>query len=329
MSARATLAGFRVVDQTPRLTVIDHHLWRNVLMTLHDFSHAARSCIYLILTLLLSACATSGLQQRQAESALLASNAGWQPVLLDTGTFVLTAFVPPGLQQASTLTVYIEGDGLAWLNSSTPSRDPTPVNPIGLKLAMRDPSGTAVYLARPCQYVALNDKRSCQRKHWTNQRFSPEVIAASLGAIEQLKQHFAAQRLVLVGYSGGGAVASLVAARREDVDQLITVAGNLDHQVWTQDKHLSPLEGSLNPSADWQHLQKLPQTHFIGAQDSIISPAVARAYAAHFPPSAPLKIRTIEAFDHHCCWVEQWPALLKEALLTRPADSTPVDSVRH
>ena len=121
MSARATLAGFRVVDQTPRPKVIDHHLWRNVLMTLHDFSHAARSCIYLILTLLLSACATPGLQQRQAESALLASNAGWQPVLLDTGTFVLTAFVPPGLQQASTLTVYIEGDGLAWLNSSTPS----------------------------------------------------------------------------------------------------------------------------------------------------------------------------------------------------------------
>ena len=155
------------------------------------------------------------------------------------------------------------------------------------------------------------------------------TVAAMDDAVEQLRRAYGASELVLVGYSGGGAVASLVAARREDVDQLITVAGNLDHQVWTQDKHLSPLEGSLNPSADWQHLQRLPQTHFIGAQDSIISPAVARAYAAHFPPSAPLKIRTIEAFDHHCCWVEQWPALLKEALLTRPADSTPVDSVRH
>lgn len=298
-------------------------------MTLNNFPHAARTCIGLMIALLLSACTTAGLEKRQAEAALLARDAGWQSIRLDTGAFVLTAFVPPGLQQVATLTVYIEGDGMAWLNSSTPSRDPTPLNPIGLKLAMRDPSGTAVYLARPCQFVTLQDKRSCQRKHWTNQRFSPEVIAASLSTIEQLKQRFAAQRLVLVGYSGGAAVASLVAARREDVDQLITVAGNLDHQVWTQEKHLSPLDGSLNPSADWRHLQNLPQTHFVGAQDTIISPAIARAYAAHFPASAPLRIRKVEGFDHHCCWVEQWPVLLKETLSSRPADQTPGNDARN
>ena len=298
-------------------------------MALNDFPRAVHACICMMLALLLNACTASGPEKRQAEAVLLASDAGWQPITLDTGEFVLTAFVPQDFQQVAMLTVYIEGDGLAWLNSSTPSRDPTPVNPIGLKLAMRDPSGTAVYLARPCQYVAMNDKRSCQRKHWTNQRFSPDVIAASLSAVDQLKQRFNSERLTLVGYSGGAAVASLVAARREDVDQLITIAGNLDHQLWTQEKHLSPLEGSLNPSADWRHLQELPQTHFIGALDTIISPAIVRAYAAHFPASAPLRIRRVEAFNHHCCWVEQWPALLKEALPARTADSPPVDNARN
>ena len=96
-------------------------------------------------------------------------------------------------------------------------RDPTPVNPLALQLALRDPSGAAVYLARPCQFVAAPDKRECARAYWTEQRFSPAVIAASLEAISQLKQRYGAQRLVLVGYSGGGAVASLVAAQRGDV----------------------------------------------------------------------------------------------------------------
>jgi dienelactone hydrolase len=281
-------------------------------MTSNYFIPAWRSAAVLVLVLLLSACTTTQLAERQAASALIASEAGWQPLKLDTGTFVLTAFVPPGLQQTKTLTIYIEGDGLAWINASTPSRDPTPLNPLGLQLALRDPSGTAVYLARPCQFVAEHDKRNCQRKHWTNQRFSPEVIAASLNAIQQLKQRFAAQRLVLIGYSGGAAVASLVAAQRQDVDQLITVAGNLDQRTWTQTHHLSPLDGSLNPADAWMQLQTLRQTHFVGGQDNNIGPTITHAYAARFPPSTPLTIKTIEAFDHHCCWVEQWPELLKE-----------------
>lgn len=102
------------------------------------------------------------------------------------------------------MTVYIEDDGLAWISASTPSQDPTALNPMGLTLALRDPSDPVVYLARACQFVAGHDKRGCQQKYWTNQRFAPEVITASLNAIEQLKQRYGAVRLVLIGYSGGG-----------------------------------------------------------------------------------------------------------------------------
>jgi pimeloyl-ACP methyl ester carboxylesterase len=138
------------------------------------------------------------------------------------------------------------------------------------------------------------------------------VVDASARAIEQLKQRFGAQRLVLVGYSGGAAVASLVAAQRRDVERLVTVAGNLDHRTWTSDQRLSPLEGSLNPADASVQLQSLPQTHFVGGQDRIIGAAVARAYAGRFAPDAPLSIKVMPAFDHHCCWVEQWPDLLRD-----------------
>jgi hypothetical protein len=266
----------------------------------------------ILLCALLSACIGGDLQARRAASAMTATEAGWQRLDLDAGAFVLAAFVPPGLRQTDSLTVYIEGDGLAWINASTPSLDPTPLNPLALKLALRDPSGTAVYLARPCQFVAGTARHGCQRKYWTGQRFAPEVVDASARAIEQLKQRFGAQRLVLVGYSGGAAVASLVAAQRRDVERLVTVAGNLDHRTWTTDQRLSPLEGSLNPADAWAQLQSLPQTHFVGGQDRIIGAAVARAYAGRFAPDAPLSIKVMPAFDHHCCWVEQWPDLLRD-----------------
>ena len=84
-------------------------------------------------------------------------------------------------------------------------------------------------------------------RYWTTHRFAPEVIRASDLALDRLKTLFGAQRLVLVGYSGGAAVALLVAARRHDMGQIITVAGNLDHQAWTHYHHVQALSGSLNP----------------------------------------------------------------------------------
>ena len=53
------------------------------------------------------------------------------------------------------LNIYLEGDGLAWVSRREPSRDPTPDNPIGLRLAAIDPAPNVIWLARPCQYTCL------------------------------------------------------------------------------------------------------------------------------------------------------------------------------
>jgi hypothetical protein len=96
------------------------------------------------------------------------------------------------------------------------------------------------------------------------------------------------------------------------VEALITVAGNLDHRAWTRWHKISPLSESLNPADAWRELQAVRQLHLVGADDSVIPPAIVSSYVQHFPAGAKPGMRIIDGFDHHCCWAEQWPALMQE-----------------
>lgn len=268
-----------------------------------------RFCCF-VMALVLAGCVTMPSPELRRTAALsMATAAGWESVRLLTSDFTLAGFVPRQSAANDTLTIYIEGDGLAWVNTARVSPDPTPMRAVGLELALRHPHGAAAYLARPCQYVEGDDARNCSPTWWSDRRFGAEVVAAADQAVGQLKQRFQAKELELVGYSGGGAIAALVAARRSDVARLVTVAGNLDHPTWTKLHHLSPLTGSLNPADAWLALAGLPQLHFIGKQDRNVSQEVAASYQARFPEQQRPELRVIDGFDHSCCWVEQWPVL--------------------
>lgn len=263
----------------------------------------------LALALTLSACASIDPQERRVNADRLANAQQWKSLHLAAGRFVLAAYLPPLQKKEETLTVYIEGDGFAWLTRSQPSNDPTPRNPVALQLALRHGKGAVAYLARPCQYVKEQETKGCEVAYWTQRRFAPEVIEATSLAIDALKQSIGASKLVLVGYSGGGAVAALVAAGRQDVVQIATVAGNLDHFAWTALHGTLPLEGSINPADAWESLQNIPQLHFVGESDHNVSIEVTNAYLARFPPQHRPKVFLIKGFDHVCCWVDQWPEL--------------------
>ncbi len=272
----------------------------------------ARGCSLLLLVLLsaLAGCLNLSPELRRDNADQLASASGWQKVRLSAGRFVLAGYLPKNIPgHSTTLTVYIEGDGLAWITPSLASTDPTPQHPIGLMLALHHPKGAAAYLARPCQYAEGEDRRGCSVEYWTDKRFAPEVVEASDRAIDQFKEKFQAQRLVLVGYSGGGAVAALIAARRHDVALLVTVAGNLDHQKWTAQHHATPLTGSLNPPDAWEQLQDVPQLHFVGGRDQVVGRGVAESFANRFPANKRPETQVIQDFDHTCCWADQWQVL--------------------
>lgn len=266
----------------------------------------------LLVLLLLTSCANIAPELRENNAKTLTANQGWQKLRLPTPGFVLTAYVPDTIPTSNTLTVYIEGDGLAWLTSSIASDNPTPRKPLALELALRHTDGAVAYLARPCQFTAQADWGSCKQAYWTSHRFAPEVIASSSTAIDALKQRFGASKLVLVGYSGGGAVAALVAARRQDVVRLVTVAGNLDPVTWTQMHRVRMLNGSLNPADEWENLRNIPQLHLVGGNDKNVSIEVAEAFASRFPADQRPIIRVVPRADHGCCWVEHWPGLLSQ-----------------
>jgi dienelactone hydrolase len=277
-----------------------------------------RHATWALCALLVAGCVDFSPALRRQQATALATQSGWEELQLPAGEFVLAAFVPREPHSAATLTIYIEGDGLAWISRSQVSTDPTPLQPVALELALRQPTGAAAYLARPCQYVQGGDRRNCAEAWWTGRRFAPEVVTATGLAIDRLKQRFSAQRLVLVGYSGGGAVAALVAAQRHDVTLLVTVAGNLDTQTWTTLNRITPLSGSLNPADAWAALSGVPQLHLVGERDRDVVPAVARAYQARFPPDRRPALRIVPGFDHHCCWVQQWPALYPTLMAATP-----------
>lgn len=262
--------------------------------------------------LTLVGCVDSSPHLRDKHATNLAEQAGWRKLSISTDKFTLTAYVPNNEAPTKTLAIYIEGDGLAWLTRSQVSMNPTPRNPIALQLALRHPKGIAVYLARPCQYDDSFDPKICKQIYWTSGRFAPEIIDASNQAISELKKRMGAERLILVGYSGGGAVATLVAAKRNDVQELITVAGNLDHRVWTSFHHVPSLKDSLNPADTWQALTQIPQRHFIGRRDKVISQEVTDSYVSHFPEQSRPKVIVIPDFDHVCCWVEKWGVILDD-----------------
>lgn len=209
------------------------------------------------------------------------------------------------------ITVYIEGDGLAWLTPYQPSPDPTPRNPVALRLAVLDPGKNVVYIARPCQYIGLNSNPACQVPFWTSKRFSYDVINSMSAALDALKRSASATEFNLVGYSGGGAVAALLAENRKDISSLRTVAGYLDVEYVNQLHHVSPMPESLNPINKATELALIPQIHFSGAYDRLITPEVALRFTQH-TGNICVRVVLVPEMTHQGPWQTQWLHLLQQ-----------------
>ncbi|VTP79138.1 Uncharacterised protein [Leclercia adecarboxylata] len=102
------------------------------------------------------------------------------------------------------------------------------------------------YLARPCQFIGPPLPDNCRVNIWTQDRFSPVVIDAMSEALNQIVLRYPRVQLDLVGYSGGGNIAALLAERRSDVRSLRTVAGNLDVAYVNAIHHVTPMPTAEN-----------------------------------------------------------------------------------
>jgi pimeloyl-ACP methyl ester carboxylesterase len=217
------------------------------------------------------------------------TTANLKPATLNTSPYTLQAMAPPAGAYPH-MRVYIEGDGHAWATRSQPSTDPTPQTSLMLKYASED-RGPAVYLARPCQFLMSSN---CSVGIWTDNRFSSHAMDAMNAGLDSLKIQFGVIDFELVGHSGGGNVALVLAGMRKDVSQVQTIAGNIDPVYWTQLHHLSPLNNPLTPLQFKSKLMNLPQRHIVGTDDSVVPPAVAQEYAKKLDGSC-LEIVSVSA----------------------------------
>lgn len=204
--------------------------------------------------------------------------------------------------------IYIEGDGLAWISSRKVSDNPTPINPLALKLALQDTHPCVAYLCRPCQSIG---SEKCEQKYWTSHRYAPEIIESYNEILNEMKKNNNVGNFSLFGYSGGGAIVALLSTKRNDIRQFVTISGNLDIQYWSDKHHLEPLFGSLNPADYSDTLSKIDQYHLIGKKDKIIDESVFISYRSRFRDKSKINHKIFREFTHHCCWDEHWKTILE------------------
>jgi hypothetical protein len=212
-------------------------------------------------------------------------------------------FARPSAEGGGRVRVYLEGDGTPWLRGRVVAADPTPRRPFAIELLRRD-AGSALLVGRPC-YHGGSAEPPCRAEYWTDARYANAVVESLAVAITRAIGERAVDGVTLVGYSGGGALAVLVAERLPAVDRVLTIAANLDLEAWTRLHGYRPLVGSLDP-ARRERTRAFEEIHLVGERDRNVPPTIAESYAAAVSSA---RIERFP-FDHTCCWVEAWPELL-------------------
>jgi hypothetical protein len=261
----------------------------------------------LVLASLLVACASGGAGMSELEHS---QTQGWHLKTFQVSELMIVGLQKPFTPTQAVLHVYIEGDGFAWAAPDQPSSDPTPHQGLGLQLAKLDPRAQVLYLARPCQYSARKTSLCNDDRWWTNARYSRVVVDSYHQILNRLKQESPDLQFELIGYSGGAAIASILAAERKDIVGLRTVAGNLDTERVNQAHKVSSMRESLNPMTFAPHL-KVKQLHYTGRKDSVIPRQVATGFV-QAQAGACAAIIELDNASHWQGWLDVWPDLLKQ-----------------
>ncbi len=251
-----------------------------------------------IFPLIFLSCSKLSLENRFSLKDSLALHSSLNSHIVATDTFkIFTLSRIDAIEKP--IRFYIEGDGFAWENRYTPSSNPTPTNPVALELASVDSYPNIAYIARPCQYT---DDEKCTVKYWTSHRFAKEVVLSINNAINELKKT-PKQKIEIVGYSGGAAIAILLSEYRDDIAKIITVAGNIDHIALSHFHNISLLKGSLNPADYASNLKTIPHMHIVCNSDTIVPLQVTKSFTEK---SGVENIIRIDNCTHETGWKDFW-----------------------
>lgn len=253
--------------------------------------------------ILLSACATPSERFADAASAM-----GFYDKVVETDRFAHRIYSHAGAGKntgSKILHVYLDGDGTPWQQKRWIADDPTARNPMILKLMGQD-STPSILLGRPC-YHGFSHTEPCRHKFWTSHRYSRPVVESMAAALNLWLEASDFNEIVLIGYSGGGTLAVLIAPYIHNVKAVVTVAANLDVKAWSEFHGYLPINDSLNPAAESELPPMIRQLHLAGGKDDNVPPFISEAFVKARNGA---QVIVYSDFDHQCCWIEAWPAIL-------------------
>tara|TARA_Y100000741_G_C18196677_1_gene535855 strand:+ start:131 stop:928 length:798 start_codon:yes stop_codon:yes gene_type:complete len=252
---------------------------------------------FILILLFFNACSTVTIEERQSNLVDLNKNQ------FDENVYRLDSFNIFSVKKVNNnniLKVYIEGDGLAWLDRFTPSLDPTPTNPVGFKLALEDKSDNVIYLARPCQYII---SKNCNQSVWTNLQYSNTILNLYERIFKELSNNY--EEIHLIGYSGGAAIAIYLASIEHfKINSVRTIAGNINPDEISQLLNLSGYKKVVNFYSLGDKIKDIPQIHYYGTKDKVIPIDLHLNYVERYSNPC-IKIQSVLA-SHSKGWTEFW-----------------------
>jgi hypothetical protein len=263
------------------------------------FSKLVKKAAIFVAFFILNGC--NSFETRTNKALDLAKTNNFKSETIKTTTFPIQVFIKN--QNTSHAILYLEGDGLV-LTSSGIAFNPTPTDPMALRLAIADQRfAKKIVINRPFQYA---DCTNCDNKYWTQARYSPEIISSIVEVIKKLKTEYNFESFDIVAYSGGAAVAFLIAPYfKKSIKSIITFAANVDPFAWCEFHETSPLIQSLDPMANIEILKTIPQIHFCGTSDQNTHSSITKNFQKKLNAHKS-QIINVEGFDHDSNWPNYW-----------------------
>lgn len=249
--------------------------------------------------------AIAGCSSPVAKLQAQAEQFGLQTLELSGDVFRMTAFYQPSTMPSQRLHVYLEGDGRPWLHGNWPAEEPTTHASLMLPLMALD-NGAALYLGRPCYNGHAKDA-GCNDKLWTSARYGELVVNAMAVALQQFCRLHDIRQLVLIGHSGGGTLALLLAERLPQTRLIVTLAGNYDIDAWTDHHGYLRLTESINPAHKPE--TGIEEWHFLGAEDKTVPPHL---FPTALQQRSHSHVEVLPEVSHQAGWLEVWSGILKK-----------------
>ncbi len=208
-------------------------------------------------------------------------------------------------QPAKKLHIYIEGDGRPWIENRL-AVDPGPFDPVALFLMQQDPS-PSFYLGRPCYFqskVGLPDQ--CNPALWTRARYSKKIVDILIAALNSQSDLATYDEWILIGHSGGGTLAYLMAQELPKVKTVVAISSNLNVTAWTNHHQYTPLDWSLDP-AQLQPKKSLRVFYLSGGKDKNVPLELNKTFLEKINAT----IISQPGYNHSCCWEKEWRKVLQ------------------